>query len=332
MRFLSLCFLFFLFFKEKQEFKKYHITGFAQGTTYAVTYYATDSIVLKSQIDSILNKIDSSVSLYKSYSLINMFNNSPKGNKIDNHLFKVMGKAMVVYQETQGFFDVTVKPLVQAWGFGITKNDSLPSDEKIEAMKKCIGTNKLVLTKNYLFKKDSCVQIDLNGIAQGYSVDVISDFLWSRGAKNHLVELGGEMRVRGRKQPSNEKMKIGIESPDEDEFSDHPIQYIVTIENGAITTSGSYRNYFESNGRKITHLINPKTGYPVNNELISVSVYAKDAMTADAYDNALMLMGLKKAMQFVESKKQIAAYFIYTNKQGKMADTASSRFYKLMNH
>jgi FAD:protein FMN transferase len=314
-----------------EERKAIRINGFAQGTTYSITYYAADSIVLKSQIDSILNKIDSSVSLYKPYSLINQFNNSSKSGIIDNHFFKIMEGAMLVYRETQGLFDVTVQPLVQAWGFGVTKNDSLPSKKNIEAIKKYIGTNKLVLTKNYLLKKDSCVQIDLNGIAQGYSVDVIANFLDSKGIKNYLVELGGEIRVKGKKQPSNEKIKIGIESPDEDEFSNHPMQKIITLEYGAITTSGNYRNYRESNGKRISHIINPKTGYPVDNELICVTVYAKDALTADAYDNALMLMGLKKAIQFVEKRKYLAAYFIYKNKQGKIADTASSRFYKLMN-
>jgi len=331
MRCLLYCWLPFLFIVRNGELKKYTITGFAQGTTYSITYYATDSIVSKRQVDSILNKIDSSLSLYKPYSLINQFNNSRTGRKIDNHFVNVIKKSILVYHETNGLFDVTVKPLVQAWGFGVTKTDSLPGTKEIELIKKCVGTNMLVLEKNYLSKKNSCVQVDLNGIAQGYSVDVIADFIEKNGIKNYLVELGGEIRVKGRKQPSGEKMKIGIESPDEDEFRDHPMQKIISLENGAITTSGNYRKYYESDGKKITHIIDPKTGYPVQNELISVTVYAKDAITADAYDNALMLMGLKKALQFIEKRKELAAYFIYKDKTGKIADTASSRFYKLMN-
>ncbi|TMI61288.1 MAG: FAD:protein FMN transferase [Bacteroidetes bacterium] len=331
MRCLLYCWLPFLFIVRNGELKKYTITGFAQGTTYSITYYATDSIVIKRQVDSILDKIDSSLSLYKPYSIINQFNNSRTGRKIDNHFVNVIKKSILVYHETNGLFDVTVKPLVQAWGFGVTKTDSLPGKKEIEAIKKCVGTNRLLLEKNYLSKKDSCVQVDLNGIAQGYSVDVIADFIEKNGIKNYLVELGGEIRVKGRKQPSGEKMKIGIESPDEDEFRDHPMQKIISLENGAITTSGNYRKYYESDGKKITHIIDPKTGYPVQNELISVTVYAKDGMTADAYDNALMLMGLKKALQFIEKRKELAAYFIYKDKTGKIADTASSRFYKLMN-
>lgn len=333
MRF-SVFFFSFLFLSVTQtqvEWKTIRINGFAQGTTYAITYYAADSGVVKSQVDSILNKIDSSVSLYKPYSFITRFNNSITGIKTDPHFSHVTKKAIAVFKETNGLFDITVQPLVEAWGFGINKNQFLPEGKEIDELKKCVGAKLLRYGDTYLLKKKPCVKIDMNGIAQGYSVDVIAGFLEKQGIKNYIVELGGEIRVKGRKQPSGEKMKIGIESPDDDEFSDHPIQKIIAIENCAITTSGSYRNYRESNGKKISHIINPKTGYPVDNELISVTVYAKDAMTADAYDNALMLMGLKDALKFVEKRKGISAYFIYKNKQGKIADTASSRFYKLMN-
>lgn len=316
---------------QKAYWKTIRFSGLAQGTTYSITYYAADSVVLKSQVDSILKRLDSSFSLYHSNSLINRFNNSVRGSKIDSHFFNVAEKAMLVYQETNGLFDITVKPLVQAWGFGAIKSDSMPSGKKIEAIKKCIGANRLTLGRNYLFKKESCVQIDMNGIAQGYSVDVIADFLESKGVKNYLVELGGEIRVEGRKQPSGEKMKIGIESPDDDGFSNHPVQKVVTIESGAITTSGSYRNYYKSNEKKVSHIINPRTGYPVQNELVSVTVFAKNAITADAYDNALMLMGLKSALQFVEKRRDISAYFIYRDRSGNIRDTASFRFKKLLN-
>ena len=172
----------------------------------------------------------------------------------------------------------------------------------------------------------------MNGIAQGYSVDVIADFLEQHNITNYIVELGGELRVKGRKQPSGEKMKIGIESPTKNEFDDESLEGIVSIDSGAITTSGSYRKFYESKGKIITHLIDPTTGYPVQNELISVTVYAKDAITADAYDNALMLMGLKNGLKFIEQRKDIAAYFIYHKSNGEIADTASSQFYKLMGH
>jgi thiamine biosynthesis lipoprotein len=146
---------------------------------------------------------------------------------------------------------------------------------------------------------------------------------------NYLVELGGEVRVKGSKQPGNEQIKIGIEAPSRDQFEVN-LQKILVIDQGAITTSGNYRRYYESNGKHISHLIDPRTGYPVQNELISVTVYANDAVTADAFDNALMLMGLESALAFTERHANIAAYFIYRKPDQTIADTCSRRFKKLI--
>ncbi|MCR6720835.1 MAG: FAD:protein FMN transferase [Chitinophagaceae bacterium] len=173
------------------------------------------------------------------------------------------------------------------------------------------------------------MQIDPNGIAQGYSVDLLASLLESCGIQNYMVEVGGELRVKGRKLPSNERMLIGIESPGDDPM-DPVINQVIALENGAITTSGNYRRYQESNGTRFTHLLDPRTGYSLNNELISVTVVAPDAITADAYDNALMAMGLKKALEFVEARPELAAYFIYKRSDGEIADSASSRFKPLL--
>ncbi len=312
------------------EWKRYNITGTAQGTTYSIIYYALDSIVTKARIDLELRKLDSSLSLYKPYSQINRFNQSTNGILLDKHLLAVVKKSISTYKETNGLFDITVHPLVEAWGFGVKKTTTVPDSSTIRSLHTCVSTNLISFKGNYLQKKKPCVKIDLNGIAQGYSVDVLAALLEKHGIRNYIVEIGGEIRVKGRKQPSGEKMKIGIESPAEDEFENHLLQKIIELDAGAITTSGSYRKYYESKGEKITHLINPKTGYPHKNELISVTVYAKDAMTADAFDNALMLMGLKEALDFVEHRKDLAAYFIYKNAEGRIADTASSAFLKLI--
>jgi thiamine biosynthesis lipoprotein len=193
----------------------------------------------------------------------------------------------------------------------------------------CVGSDKIKLKSNLLTKQLPCVSIDVNGIAQGYSVDVIANFLESRGIANYMVEVGGEISVKGRKQPSNEKMKIGIESPSDNPFSNGPVKTILLIDSGGITTSGSYRKYYESNGQRISHLIDPRTGYSIQNELVSVTVFAKDAITADAYDNALMVMGLQQALQFAPTKK-LEAYFIYRTKNGALADTATAGFYKMI--
>lgn len=331
MRLILLLIMFGLGANTSIEWKRYSMTGTAQGTTYSILYYAEDSVVTKSMIDCVLMSLDSSLSLYKPYSRINQFNHSASGIVLDEHLLPVIKKSFTTYKETNGLFDITVQPLVQAWGFGVTKTIVVPDAAAIKSILPCVNTKLLQLKGNRLIKTRPCVKIDLNGIAQGYSVDVLAALLEKHGLKNYIVELGGEIRVKGRKQPLGEKMKIGIESPNEDAFENHPLQKIVVLDEGAITTSGNYRKFYESKGQKITHIINPKTGYPQKNELISVTVYAKDAITADAYDNALMLMGLKDAMAFVERRKDLAAYFIYIDANGKIADTASSAFLKLMN-
>ena len=306
------------------------LIGEAQGTTYQVIYYATDSMVTQFQVDSILDEIDSSVSLYKPYSLINKFNQSNSGIAVDPHFLAIVKKSITTYEQTSGMFDVTVQPLVQAWGFGVNKIEHLPDSGTIRTLRNCVGTNLMQVCGNVIVKSKPCLKIDFNGIAQGYSVDVIASFLMQNHIENYIVELGGEIRVQGRKQPGNEKMRIGIEAPGDDEFTRGIMQRVLLIDEGAITTSGNYRRYFETDGKKITHLIDPLTGYPVNNELISITVYAKDAITADAFDNALMVMGLVKAINFVDERRELAAHFIYRDKQGAIKDTMCKKFYKLV--
>jgi thiamine biosynthesis lipoprotein len=326
--FLCLLVLFSSFYFRPVQVNRYQINGAAQGTTYHLIYYATDSIVVKQQIDSILNVIDSSLSLYKSYSLINQFNRSTDGLLVDEHFRKVIKKAQQVYKATNGLFDITVYPLTEAWGFGPKKADSLPGAAKIKQLLSCVDSRLLYWNGKKLMKKKPCVQIDANGIAQGYSVDVLADFFEQKGIHTYLVELGGEIRIKGRK-PGNEKMSVGIEAPGEEvDFS--MVEKVVYFDKGAITTSGNYRRYYESKGKKISHLLNPKTGYSLQNELISVTVYANDAITADGYDNAIMAMGLKKGLAFVEKNKALAAHFIYRKKDGTVADTMSSRFRGLL--
>jgi len=310
--------------------RKFLITGEGQGTTYQVIYYSLDSVVTKKQIDSIIDRIDSSLSLYKPYSLINRFNHSDSGIIVDDHFLAVLNKSLKTFRDTEGLFDVTVQPLVQAWGFGAKPITELPDSHAIRSLKECVGSQHLQVLDNRIVKKKSCTQIDLNGIAQGYTVDVIAGLLDQHFLLNYMVELGGEIRVKGRKQPDNEKMKVGIETPGDDEFQRRIMQKVITIDQGAITTSGNYRRYYESQGKRISHLIDPRTGYPVQNELISVSVYAEDAMTADALDNALMVMGLEKAIKFVEDRKDLAAHFVYKAKNGSIHDTMSTRFYQLI--
>ncbi|GAA4442466.1 FAD:protein FMN transferase [Pontibacter saemangeumensis] len=331
MRFLLLLLFSPLFFLPKQsELKQFQIRGLAQGTSYQVTYYAKDSSLNKAQITSVLAQIDSSLSIYKPYSLISQFNRSATGIRPDRHLRKVVKKAQQVSRKTGGAFDITVLPLVQAWGFGATPVPALPDTAAIQDLLPCVGADKIHLSRGQLRKDAPCVQIDVNGIAQGYTVDVLADFLEKNGIRDYLVELGGEIRVKGRK-PDGKPMAIGIEGPSAGSPGDaYPIQKIIRLEKGAITSSGNYRKFYQSGSRKISHLIDPKTGFPLDNELISVTVWAGDAMTADAYDNALMGMGLEKAFAYLRGQKELQAYFIYRQADGAVADTATAGFYRLM--
>ncbi|HUQ66086.1 MAG TPA: FAD:protein FMN transferase [Flavitalea sp.] len=314
------------FFSPVQEIKTVHFTGQAQGTTWSVTYYHTDTSVSQNKIDSIFSSIDSSLSVYKPYSTISAFNKSTRGIKLDVHLKNIVRTSLEVTRETKGLSDITVAPLIEAWGFLAKQSSKIPDDHQLHQILKCVGIKNIRLKGDSLIKLKPCVKIDVNGIAQGYTVDVIASYLETEGINNYVVEVGGEVCVKGRKQPGNKPFKIGIESPSGDDFSALPMQRIVILNHGAVTTSGNYRKFHESKGKKYSHIINPHTGKSAGNGMISATVYAKNATTADAYDNALMLMGVKKALKFIEARPDMAAFIIYKTKNGAIADTASSRF------
>ena len=329
-------FLFSIFSLQTPDINKpvFTIRGYAQGTSYTITYIKNNEAVTKNQVDSILDKIDSSLSLYKSYSIINRFNNSSSGCRADDHFIQVVNKSLETYNETGGAFDITIKPLVQAWGFGVKAVDSLPGSTVIAAIKQCIGSRFLQVEKDSVRKDKPCIQIDCNGITQGYSVDVVADFLERNDIENYLVELGGEIRVKGKNQ-SDKTWTIGLEAPVANAYF-LPVQRTIRMDAGAITTSGNYRNYFSQNGKKYSHIINPLTGYPSDNGLVSVTVIAKDAITADAFDNAFMVMGLERSMEFLAGKKDVEAFFIYQERNGnqpggqRIKDTATKGFSKYL--
>ena len=309
------------------EMKQYKIKGFAQGTDYTIMYYAKDSVATKSGIDSLLKVIDQSMSLYQKGSLINQFNAVEKQIQTDRFLNAVLKRSFEINADTKGIFDITVAPLVQAWGFGPKPVSTEPDEKKIKSILNIVGMQNLKLKKGLLIKTKPDIQIDLNGIAQGYSVDLIADYLNQKGIKSYVAELGGEIRVAGPK-PDGTPMKIGIEGPDQ---NDEPaIRHIALLNQGAITTSGNYRKFHQSGKKKISHLINAQTGYPLENEMISVTVYAKDAITADGYDNALMGMHLQEALKFVEERPNLEAYFVYHKPDGTIADTLSTGFKKIL--
>ena len=308
------------------SYREFYFSGFAQGTTYHVTYFAADEFVTQLQIDSCFKSIDSSLSVYKPYSLISRFNNAEREVELDLHLAIIVRKSLEIYKKTGGVSDITVYPLVKAWGFGSERQDKLPDSATIKSLLSCVGSDKIFIRNNRLIKTKPCIKIDVNGIAQGYTVDVIAGFLERHGIQDYLVEVGGEIRLKGRKQPDNTLFQVGIASPAGDSLGNAVMKRIVQFREGAITTSGNYRKFFERDGKIISHLMNPKTGYTFQNELISVTVRAKDAITADGYDNALMGMGLKNSFLFLKNHKELEAYFIYHQPNGSIADTATSKF------
>lgn len=309
---------------------RYQLRGKAQGTTWSVIYYANDSIVTKSACDSLLASLDSSLSIYKPYSRVNALNQAKKSFRPDRHLAAVLRKGQEIAQQTGGAFDMTVMPLVQAWGFGAKQHTNPPDTARVLALRTCTGYPLLRVKRTRVVKKKPCVQVDVNGIAQGYSVDVMAIFLEQQGIRDYLVEIGGELRVGGRKQPSGEPFSIGIESPEAAESMGAPLQRLVQLDSGALTTSGNYRRFYLSGNKAVNHLLDPHTGFTVQNELVSVTVWAPDAITADAADNALMVMGLQKALRFVEQQRNLAAYFIYKKPDGTVSDTATTGFARLL--
>lgn len=317
---------FFLFSFHRPALHEFKINGEAQGTTYALSYYAADSIVGKRQVDSILNIIDLSMSLYRPNSTISRFNQSGKGLKLDAHFLKVVKRSFEIYRDTKGIFDITVEPLVNYWIRA--KHDPNNVDSaKVRQLLPLVGMDKLQLKGNHLAKQKPAMHVDVNGIAQGYSVDVLADFLDKLHVVAYVVEIGGEIRLKGPK-PDGKPIRIGIEGPDSERGGAPTIKHVLATNQGAITTSGNYRGYLET--KRMSYLINPQTGFPLNGEIISATVYAKDGITADGYDNVLMAMKVGEALQFVDRHKDLEAYLIYKRADGKLADTASTGFKKML--
>ena len=307
--------------------RKYQMTGYAQGTDYTITYFANDSLVSQVAIDSILAVIDSSMSLYKPYSLINRINGDDGAVVVDAHFYRVLKRSFEIYRDSKGIFDITVAPLVQLWGFGVQAIDHFPDSAAIRDALACVGMDKIRLKGHQLEKEKPCVQLDMNGVAQGYTVDVLADHLESAGIVRYVVELGGELRVRGPK-PDGTPIRIGIERPAGRDAEHAVIDDVMEVRKGAITTAGNYRKFVQDGERRVSHHINPKTGYPFDQGIISATIYAKDAITADGYDNVIMAMKADEAITFANRRKGIDVFVVYRDGDGTIRDTMSVGFRK----
>jgi len=292
------------------------IAGFTQGTTFHITYEDKANQDLSGAVDSIFKIFDLTFSEYIPNSIVSRINKNDSTALFDDMFVEVYNKSLEVYRETHGAFDLTVGPLVNAWGFGPEKKAKVDS-ATIDSLLQYIGMDKIRLEGRRLIKKLPGIDIDVNSIAQGYSVDVVYRYFEQLGIQNFMVEIGGEVRTKG-KNPKGETWRIGVDKPVEgNNVAGEDLQTIILLDNKAITTSGNYRKFFEENGVKYSHIIDPHTGYPYKNSLLSVTVIANDALTADGYDTGLMVLGLEGARELLKLHPELEAYMIYSDANGK---------------
>jgi thiamine biosynthesis lipoprotein len=285
------------------------LQGNAQGTTFNIQYQDADSRDWKNQVDSIFRVVDKSMSLWDSTSLISRVNRN-ENVQVDSHFKKVFIRSMEISKLTQGAFDVTVSPLVKTWGFSYKKGLPLPDSAAVDSILQFIHFEKVRLQDASVLKDDPRTELDFNAIAQGYTVDLICEFLDSKRINNYLVELGGEVRAKGL-NPRDSVWVIGIDQPDP-HSTEHNLQIAVHLRDKALATSGNYRKFIEKDGKKYSHVIDPHTGYPAEHTLLSVSVIAEDCMTADALATAFMVLGLERSFVMMNSLP-VEAYFIYAD-------------------
>jgi thiamine biosynthesis lipoprotein len=288
--------------------------GLAQGTYYSVVYCDEELDNYQLEIDSLLVAFDQSVSLWKAGSIINRVNQGDTSRITDRWFVENFLISEQVAHETNGSFDITIGPLARAWGFGSNGVREVDS-AIIDSLLHITGFGKVRLSDGYIIKDDPRIWFDFNAVAQGYSVDVVGVFLESKGIENYLVDIGGEIRGRGKK-PDGSSWLVGIEKPADDQNDERTLSASLKLDNACLATSGNYRKYFEEDGMRYAHTIDPSTGYPARHTLLSATILCDSAAFADAYATACMVMGFEKAWDFVESRDDLEAFFIYSTSDG----------------
>lgn len=294
--------------------EKIMISGSAQGTYYAVTYFDTQGRNLQPEIDSLLREFDKTASMWVPTSLISRVNRGEPDLKINDWFIELFEMSNTIGENTSGAFDMTIGPLVNAWGFGFTDRQKL-DERKVDSLRMLVDYRKVEISGDSVVMEIPGMMFDFNGIAQGYSVDLLVGFLVSRGINSCLVDIGGEVYARGRK-PDGSLWTVGIERPTETALSEREIEAVVGLEDRAMATSGSYRKFYEENGIRYSHTIDPSTGYPVTHKLLSVTVVAGNCAIADGYATAFMVMGLQRSMKLLEDRDDLEAYFISSSDDG----------------
>ena len=318
---LQLAFLTFLIIgtiliiKHQHNMPYQHNRGSVFGTFYSITYQCDND--LQKEIEAELKKVDQALSMFNQESIISKVNRNEKV-ELNEMFLQVITLAQKVSQDTDGAFDITVAPLVNAWGFGFKTGDK-PSGTSIDSLMSTVGYKKISLKGRQFFKENKNTMLDCSAIAKGYGSDVVAAFLKKRGIDNFMVEIGGEVVTQGISE-KRVPWRIGVTKPTDDSLSvDNELQTVLNVTNKAMATSGNYRNFYYKDGKKYAHTIDPKTGYPVQHSLLSATVLADNCATADAYATSFMVMGIEKAKGVLERHPELMAYFIYTDESGNLA-------------
>lgn len=315
---LQLCFFMMIFLAlhgcRETSSKYIYNEGFVYGTNYHMVYESPDGKDLKEEITEKLETYNLIFSTFSQESVISRINNN-EHTEIPEEFLTCFLKAEEISRATDGAFDITCGPMVNAWGFGPEDKKKM-TPEIIDSLKAITGFQKVRLKEGKIEKDDPQMKLDMSAIAKGYTCDLIADFLQTRNCSNYMVEIGGEVVAKGK----NEKGKIwliGISKPDENAiFYTGELQAKISLQDKAMATSGNYRNFYVEEGKKYAHTIDPKTGYPVQHSLLSATVLASDCMTADAYATAFMVMGLEKGVETASRHEEMEVYFIYADEQG----------------
>lgn len=296
--------------------------GFIFGTIYHMTYESSEDY--SDTVKAVLDAFDWSMSTYKEASVISKIN-SNESLETDAYFRQVFKAAEDITAATGGAFDMTVAPLVNAWGFGFSKKDSV-TEAMIDSIMPFVGMEMLRLEGDIVIKDKPEIMLDGSAIAKGFAVDVVADLLEQLGVSNYMVEIGGEIRVKGL-NPKQTKWRVGIDKPiDDPEVLNRQLQEVIAISNMALASSGNYRNFYIKDGKKYAHTISPFTGYPVSHQLLAVSVLAPDCMSADAYATAFMVLGFEKSMQIVNGHAELEAYFILAGNNDDLIIESSDGF------
>lgn len=297
--------------KESNVFQR--DSGFVFGTSYNIIYNSDEN--LKEVIERVLHDVDMSLSPFNEKSIITAVNNN-KEIALDSMFVEVFTLAREVHKETDGAFDITVAPLVNAWGFGF-KSGKMPGKTELDSIRSLVGFDKVELRNGKIVKENEKTMLDCSAIAKGYGVDKIAKALADKGIKNFMVEIGGEIVAKGN-NASGKPWNIGVTKPNEDSLSiNNELQTVLSITDIAMATSGNYRNFYYKNGKKYAHTIDPKTGYPVQHNILSATVLAESCAKADAYATSFMVLGLEGTQKILSKHQELKAYIIYTNDDGE---------------